>query len=250
MYRPIGAVSSTALERDGRTFNLRGLLAKHAVVPCVSLTDKRDAVPLAAALQKAGLPLLQISLSTAAALPAIESIRSVLPQFSVGAGAILSPGQVHDAIAAGALFGAGPAMSSSLLAAASSAEFPFLPGAVTPTEVAYGIQSGFLLQCFWPATAAGGPLMVKALTESYRHTGLLLVPAGGLSIANFPEYLSIPGVCAVAGGFPCEDALIQAGMWEDIEAQAFLSRSKAKSTLRVRAAQKRHGSMEPEEIFR
>jgi 2-dehydro-3-deoxyphosphogluconate aldolase/(4S)-4-hydroxy-2-oxoglutarate aldolase len=225
-------------------------LAKHAVVPCASLADKRDAVPLAAALQKAGLPLLQISLSTAAGLPAIESIRSVLPQFSVGAGAILSPGQVRDAMAAGALFGAGPAMSPGLLAAASSAEFPFLPGAITPTEVACGIQWGFLLQCFWPASAAGGPLMVQALTETYRHTGLLLVPAGGLSVASFPEYLSLPGVCAVAGDFPCEHALIQAGMWEDIAARAVLTRSKAESTLRMRAAQTRPKSLKPEKIFR
>jgi 2-dehydro-3-deoxyphosphogluconate aldolase/(4S)-4-hydroxy-2-oxoglutarate aldolase len=179
------------------------------------------------------LPLLEVSLSTDVALSAIEAIRTALPEFSVGAGAVLSPRQINDAKAAGAQFGLGPVMHRGLLASALSAEFPFLPGAMTPTEIECGMQWGFSLQCFCPAAAAGGPAMVRALVEPYRHTRLVLVPAGGVRIADFQEYLVIPEVGAVAGRFLCEGALIEAGMWEDIEAQAVLCMRKAGVAVRA-----------------
>ena len=172
-------------------FDLRGLLLRHRLIPSARLSSAEDAVPLAEALHRAGLPLLEVSLSTDVALSAIEAIRTALPEFSVGAGAVLSPRQINDARAAGAQFGSGPVMHRGLLASALSAEFPFLPGAMTPTEIECGMQWGFSLQCFCPAAAAGGPAMVRALVEPYRHTRLVLVPAGGVRIADFQEYLVI-----------------------------------------------------------
>jgi 2-keto-3-deoxy-6-phosphogluconate aldolase len=95
--------------------------------------------------------------------------------------------------------------------------------------------------------------MVRALARPYRHTRLLLVPTGGLRVADFQEYLAVPKVGAVAGGFLCERALIEAGMWEDIEAQALLCRRKAEAVLQACNADRRPGgvsSVEPEEIYR
>jgi 2-dehydro-3-deoxyphosphogluconate aldolase/(4S)-4-hydroxy-2-oxoglutarate aldolase len=236
-----------------RPLNLRGVLLRYRLIPTARLSAAEDAVPLAAALQRAGLPLLQVSLATAAALPAIEAIRAALPDFLVGAGSVLSPGQVNDAMAAGARFGSGPAMHPGLLAAALSAEFPFLPGAMTPSEIECGIQWGFLTQCFYPAAAAGGPAMVRALAGPYRHTPLVLVPAGGLRTADFQQYLAIPEVGAVAGRFLCEGALIEAGLWEDIEAQAVLCMRKAAAAVRERLGAPQYEAPEgdgPEEIYR
>jgi 2-dehydro-3-deoxyphosphogluconate aldolase/(4S)-4-hydroxy-2-oxoglutarate aldolase len=217
-------------------FNLREALLRHHLLPTARLSSAEDAVPLAEALSRAGLPLLQISLTTSAALVAIEAVRSAFPDFVVGAGSVLCPGQVNDALAAGARFGSGPAMHPGLLAAALSAEFPFLPGAMTPSEIECGIQWGFLTQCFYPAAAAGGAAMVRALAAPYRHTRLALVPAGGLRMADFQEYLMVPAVVAVAGRFVCEGALIEAGLWEDLEAQAVLCMRKAAAALRERLA--------------
>ena len=82
---------------------------------------------------------------------------------------------------------------------------------MTPSEIECGIQSGFLTQCFSPAAAAGGVAMGRALVGPYRHTRLALVPAGGLRMSDFQEYLAVPEVAAVAGRFLCEEALIEAG---------------------------------------
>ncbi len=144
-------------------------------------------------------------------------------------------------------------MHRGLLAAALSAELPFLPGVMTPSEIECGMQWGFSLQCFCPAAAAGGPAMVRALVEPYRHTRLLLIPTGGLRMADFQEYLLIPEVGAVAGRFLCEGELIEAGMWEDIEAQAVLCMRKAASAVRARLASSRRETAladRPEEIYR
>ena len=242
-----------AADGRDRPFNLREVLLRHRLLPTARLSAAEDAVPLAEALARAGLPLLQISLATPAALPAIEAIRGALPDFLVGAGFMLAPGQVKDALAAGARFGSGPAMHPGLLAAALSAEFPFLPGAMTPTEIACGIQWGFLTQCFHPASVAGGVAMVRALAAPYRHTRLALVPAGGLRLADFQEYLAVPEVAAVAGRFLCEGALIEAGLWEDLEAQAVLCMRKAATGLRERLAEPQCGTPAEEgyeEIYR
>jgi 2-dehydro-3-deoxyphosphogluconate aldolase/(4S)-4-hydroxy-2-oxoglutarate aldolase len=246
------ALPPPAGSRD-RPFNLRGVLLRHRLLPTARLSAAADAVPLAEALQRAGLPLLQVSLTSAAGLPSIEAIRDALPDFLVGAGSVLSPGQINDALAAGARFGSGPAMHPGLLACARSAEFPFLPGAMTPSEVECGIQWGFLTQCFYPAAAAGGPAMVRALAAPFRHTRLALVPAGGLRMADFQQYLVIPEVGAVAGRFLCEGALIEAGLWEDIEAQAVLCMRKAAVAVRERLASRAAAEpvgQEPEEIYR
>jgi 2-dehydro-3-deoxyphosphogluconate aldolase/(4S)-4-hydroxy-2-oxoglutarate aldolase len=238
------------LEEGGERgeLDLRGLLLQHRLLPCARLSAVADAVPLAEALRRAGLPLLQVSLATPAALPAIGAIRSALPDFVVGAGGVLAPGQINDALAAGARFGSGPAMDPGVLAAALSAELPFLPGAMTPSEVQCGLQRGFGTQSFWPAAAAGGAQMVRALAGPFRHSGLVLVPAGGLRISDFQEYLLVPGVGAVGGGFLCEEALIEAGMWEDLEAQAVLCRQKAAAALRTRAGPRRGGALERGEL--
>ena len=95
--------------------------------------------------------------------------------------------------------------------------------------------------------------MVRALVEPYRHTRLALVPAGGLRMADFQQYLAIPEVGAVAGRFLCEGALIEAGLWEDIEAQAVLCMRKAAAAQRERLAAPQYEAPAgegPEEIYR
>jgi 2-dehydro-3-deoxyphosphogluconate aldolase/(4S)-4-hydroxy-2-oxoglutarate aldolase len=254
----IGATAAGDADRGlaggtGHPLDLRGLLLRYRLIPSARISSVEDAVPLAEALHRAGLPILEIALSTEAALPAIEAIRTALPGFSVGAGTVLAPGQIHAARSAGAHFGSGPAMYPGLLAAALSAEFPFLPGAMTPSEIRCGMEWGFSMQCFTPAAAAGGPAMVRALVEPYRHMRLVLIPVGGLRMADFQEYLVIPEVGAVAGRFLCEGALIEAGMWEDIEAQAVLCMRKAGAAVRARLASPQNEAPladRPEEIYR
>lgn len=209
-------------------------LSKRCLLPVATLEAEGDAVELAQALQRAGLPVLEISLTTPVAMHCIEAIRNALPDFWVGAGTLLCGRQVQDAILAGARFGASPAMHMETIYAAHSADLPFIPGAMTPSEIESGIQMGCLLQKFHPAGAFGGIRMLQALVEPYRHTPLAMVPSGGLQQFDLDGYLGEPLTAAVAGRFLCEPALIEAGLWEDLEAQAALCVRKAAIALRAR----------------
>jgi 2-dehydro-3-deoxyphosphogluconate aldolase/(4S)-4-hydroxy-2-oxoglutarate aldolase len=232
---------------------LRAILQRYRLVPVARLDSARDAEPLAEALERAGLPLLLVELTTPAAPVAIRAIRSTFTGFTVGAGGMHSEGQVREALKVGAHFGAGPVMNPGLLAAASSAGLPFLPGAMTPSEIECGIRWGCSIQCIYPAAAIGGPPMVRALAETFQQTRMSWVPFGGVRAEDFQDYLAVPGVCAVAGGFVCEPVLIEAGMWEDIEAQAALCRRKADAAVRGRPREDPfHGvpMEEPQEIYR
>lgn len=247
------SVEDKGMEEGNALAHLRGVLLRHRLIPVARLDSVRDAEPLADALQRAGLPLLQVDLTTSASLGAIAAIRSAFTGFVVGAGAMHLESQLEGALYAGAQFGSGPVMNPALLAAARAAGFPFLPGAMTPSEIECGIRWGCLVQCIYPAAAIGGPPMVRALAEACLETRMVWVSAGGVRMEDFQEYLAIPGVGAVAGGFVCEQALIEAGMWEDIEAQALLCRRKADAAVRARFGEeafKTELQEESEEIFR
>ncbi len=228
-------------------------LSKRCLLPVAALDAAGDAVQLAQALQRAGLPVLEISLTTPVALHCIEAIRSALPDFWVGAGTLLCSAQVQDALLAGARFGASPAMHMETIYSAHSADLPFIPGAMTPSEIESGIQMGCLLQKFHPAGAFGGIRMLQALVEPYRHTALAMIPSGGLQQFDVEGYLAEPLTAAVAGRFLCEPALIEAGLWEDLEAQAAMFVRKAALALRVRrnnAPRPLPLPSEPQELFR
>lgn len=186
---------------------------------CVAVIDRaQDAVPLAQALLAGGLDVIEVTFRTAAAAAAIAAIRENLPQMRVGAGTLLSAKQVLEAVDAGAQFGVSPGLSEDALKAAENEGIPLFPGVMTPTEVDRALNLGCRHLKFFPAEAAGGTAMLKALAGPFSHTGVKFIPTGGISAANLADYLALPQVAAVGGSYMSERKLVADAAWQKITA--------------------------------
>jgi len=186
---------------------------------CVAVIDQPDdAVPLAEALLAGGLNVMEVTFRTAGAADAISRIRDRVPRISIGAGTLLSAEQVKQAAGAGAQFGVSPDLNESVLAEAERRELPFFPGVMTPTEVGHALEIGCKHLKFFPAEAAGGVAMVKALAGPFSHTGVKFVPTGGLNAANLANYLAVPQVAAIGGSWMAERKLVKEEAWARITA--------------------------------
>ena len=152
---------------------------------CVAVIDQPDdAVPLAEALLAGGLNVMEVTFRTATAAESIKRIRNGVPQIAIGAGTLLAPDQVQRAADAGAQFGVSPGLNEAVLAAANKNQMPFFPGVMTPTEVGRALDLGGKFLKFFPAEAAGGVKMLKALAGPFGHTGVKFVPTGGINAAS------------------------------------------------------------------
>lgn len=192
-------------------------ISEHRIVPVVVLDAIEDVLPLADALSAGGLPLLEVTLRTPVALDAIRLLRRERPELSVGAGTVLSTEQVRGAVEAGAQFGLAPGLNPRVVRAAMDLGWFFIPGVMTPSDVEIALELGARLLKFFPAEAAGGPAMLRALAGPFAHTGVQFVPLGGVGPANLVEYLGLPGVAAVGGSWMVERSLIRSGRFSEIE---------------------------------
>ena len=186
---------------------------------CVAVIDQpEDAVPLAEALLAGGLNVMEVTFRTSTAADTIARIRKSLPAVSIGAGTLLTAEQVQRAVDAGAQFGVSPGLNEAALAAAHKNHMPFFPGVMTPTEVSRALELGWKHLKFFPAEAAGGVTMLKALAGPFAHTGVKFVPTGGIHAANLPDYLALPHVAAIGGSWMAERKLIAEKAWSKITA--------------------------------
>jgi 2-dehydro-3-deoxyphosphogluconate aldolase / (4S)-4-hydroxy-2-oxoglutarate aldolase len=173
------------------------ILASVPVVPVVTITDPATAVPLARSLIEGGLPVIEIALRTPCSLEAISRIATELPAAVVGAGTILTSDQCAQAQAAGAKFLVSPGTTDALIGAARACGLPFLPGSATASEALRLLEIGFTIQKFFPAEAAGGIAMLRALTAPLPQ--IRFCPTGGISPSNAPDYLRLANVICVGG---------------------------------------------------
>jgi 2-dehydro-3-deoxyphosphogluconate aldolase / (4S)-4-hydroxy-2-oxoglutarate aldolase len=187
------------------------------IVPVLVIRDASRARPLAEALVAGGLPALEVTLRTPAALDAIRAMSAVAGGV-VGAGTLVTAADVKAAKAAGAKFGVSPGWTPELVAACEDEGLPLLAGAVTATEAMGLFQRGYDLLKFFPAEAAGGAPVLKALGGPLPQ--ITFCPTGGISAKNALEYLSLPNVICAGGSWVAPDALVQAGDWAAIEALA------------------------------
>jgi 2-dehydro-3-deoxyphosphogluconate aldolase / (4S)-4-hydroxy-2-oxoglutarate aldolase len=195
-------------------------ISKTRVLPVVVIDAAALAVPLAEALLAGGLPSIEITLRTPAALQAIAAIRQALPQMLVGAGTILSEDQLEEAEDAGAQFGVSPGLNAAVVARAHEIGLPFFPGVMTPGEVERARAAGCHVLKFFPAEAAGGVTMLQALAGPYAHTGVKFIPTGGIKRESLGNYLALPIVAAVGGSWLAEKKLLAAKDWPAITALA------------------------------
>ncbi len=187
------------------------------VIPVLVVEDARHARPLAEALVAGGLPVLEITLRTPAALEAIAAMAQVAGGI-VGAGTLLGPEEVRAAREAGAKFGVSPGVTDGLLGAAEEAGLPLLPGAATATEAMRLLERGYSVQKFFPAEAAGGAAALRALGAPLPQ--IAFCPTGGITAQNAPDYLSLLNTLCVGGSWVAPKKLVHAEDWAAIEALA------------------------------
>ncbi|MGW0667685.1 bifunctional 4-hydroxy-2-oxoglutarate aldolase/2-dehydro-3-deoxy-phosphogluconate aldolase [Streptomyces sp. NPDC002746] len=185
------------------------------VVPVVVLEDAADAVPLARALVAGGLPAIEVTLRTAAALDAIRAIAAEVPDAVVGAGTVISARNVSDTVAAGARFLVSPGWTDALLDAMKASGVPFLPGVSTTSEVVALLERGVTEMKFFPAEAAGSTAYLKALSAPLPQARFC--PTGGISLASAPSYLALPNVGCVGGSWMVPADAVTAGDWARVE---------------------------------
>lgn len=191
------------------------ILRAAPVVPVMVIEDVKQAVPLARALVKGGLPVLEITLRTASALDSIRAIIAEAEGAIVGAGTVLTPGQLDMVVAAGCAFAVSPGSSPDLLRAADQVDMPLLPGGVTATEVMTLLERGYHIQKFFPAEPAGGTAYLSSLAQPIPQ--VKFCPTGGITPALAPSYLKLPNVITLGGSWMAPKALVAAGDWHGIE---------------------------------
>ncbi|MFE2375946.1 bifunctional 4-hydroxy-2-oxoglutarate aldolase/2-dehydro-3-deoxy-phosphogluconate aldolase [Streptomyces sp. NPDC059398] len=185
------------------------------VVPVVVIDDAADAVPLARALVAGGLPAIEVTLRTPAALDAIRAIAAEVPEAVVGAGTVISSDGVTQAVAAGSRFLVSPGWSDRLLGAMTDSGVPFLPGVSTTSEVVQLLERGITGMKFFPAEAAGGTAYLKSLGGPLPQARFC--PTGGISLTSAPSYLALPNVACVGGTWMLPADAMAARDWDRVE---------------------------------
>ncbi|SPF76451.1 KHG/KDPG aldolase [Aliiroseovarius pelagivivens] len=187
------------------------------VVPVLVVKDVAHAAPLAKALVKGGLPALEVTLRTPAALEVITEMARIEGGV-VGAGTLLTSDDVENAKMAGATFGVSPGATDRLLDACEANDLPLLPGATSASESMRLLERGYSVQKFFPAEAAGGVPFLKSLSSPLPQ--IRFCPTGGVSLKNAMDYLSLPNTLCVGGSWVAPADLVEAGDWAGIEALA------------------------------
>ncbi|MDN5927989.1 MAG: 2-dehydro-3-deoxy-phosphogluconate aldolase [Hyphomicrobiales bacterium] len=201
-----------------KTDKLLPILEGQPVIPVLKIDRLADAVPLARALAAGGLPAVEITLRTADAIDAIRLVADEVPEALVGAGTILSAHGFEQAVDAGARFVVSPGTTQELLDCARASGVPFLPGAITPSEIMSLREEGYSILKFFPAEQAGGAAFLKSLAAPL--AGIHFCPTGGISLANAHDYLSLSNVVCVGGSWVAPDDLLKAKDWDGITALA------------------------------
>ena len=193
---------------------MNNLIAQYGVVPVVVLEDEKDALPLAEALIKGGLPVAEVTFRTAAAEGSIKAMCEAYPEMLVGAGTVLSVDQVDRDLKAGARFIVTPGFDEEVVDYCIANNIPVYPGTVTPSEVTKAVKRGLNICKFFPAEQYGGVSTIKALSAPF--TTVKFMPTGGVSAKNLKDYLSCSKIVACGGSWMVKGDLIKAHEFDKI----------------------------------
>lgn len=189
-------------------------IQKIGIVPVVVLNDAKDAAPLAKALCEGGLPCAEVTFRTAAAAEAIKIMTTEFPEMLVGAGTVLTTEQVDEAVAAGAKFIVSPGLNPKVVKYCVEKNIPITPGTANPSDLEQALELGLEVVKFFPAEAAGGLAMIKAMSAPY--TKMKFMPTGGINASNLCSYLDFPKIIACGGSWMVSGALVEAGEFDKI----------------------------------
>lgn len=198
--------------------NIDAIMRTAPVIPVIVIEDEAHAVPLAEALVAGGLRVLEVTLRTPAALPAIRAMKQV-PGAIVGAGTVTNPRDLDAALEAGSEFIVSPGLTDNLGRAAIAAGVPFLPGIANAGDIMRGLDLGLDRFKFFPAMAAGGLPALKALAAPFGN--VRFCPTGGISLENAPEWLAFDPVLCVGGSWVSPKGAPEKAVVERLAKEAF-----------------------------
>ena len=187
---------------------LEEMMTLAPVVPVLTIEDEAHAVPLGRALVAGGIPMLEVTLRTPAALGAIRRIAAEVEGAVVGAGTVLTAQDLDRAVEAGARFAVSPGLAAH---ARADGPIPLLPGVATATEVMAALEAGFRFLKFFPAVPAGGVAMLKAFAPVFPQARFC--PTGGVGEDNARGFLEVPNVVCVGGSWLAPASAVRAGDW-------------------------------------
>ncbi len=190
------------------------LISREAVIPVIKIDNASDALPLAEALKKGGICAAEITFRTDAAEESIRLIAENYPDFLIAAGTVLLPEQADKAMNAGASFIVSPGLNPKVVLHCKEKGYPIIPGVCTPTEIEAAMDLGLSYLKFFPAEAAGGVKMIKAMSAPY--TKIKFMPTGGINAKNLAEYLSCKAVFACGGSWMVPGDKINDGKFDEI----------------------------------
>lgn len=185
------------------------------VIPVIKLDSPEDAIPLAGALKKGGLCAAEITFRTSAAEEAIKLVSKNFPDFLLIAGTVLTAEQADRAIKAGAQAIVSPGLNPAVVSYCIDKSYPVIPGVCTPSEIETGLMMGLEYLKFFPAEAAGGVKMIKALSAPYPNVRFM--PTGGINAENIGEYLACKSVFACGGSWMVPQKLISGSRFDEIK---------------------------------
>lgn len=184
------------------------------IVPVVKLDDAKDAVPLAKALCDGGLACAEVTFRTEAAEESIRLMSEAFPDMLIGAGTVLTTEQVDKAVNAGATFIVSPGLNPKVVRYCTERNIPITPGCSTPSDIEAAIELGLDVVKFFPAEAAGGLSMIKAMAGPY--VNMKFMPTGGINVSNLNSYLDFSKIIACGGSWMVKDELIKTGSFDKI----------------------------------
>ena len=178
------------------------------ILPAISIEDAEHVLPVAEALLRAGLNVMEIQFRTQQAVAAIEIIRKKFPDMNIGAGTLLSVEQLYNAINSGAQFGLSSSLNTKVCNEARQKNFPFIPGVMTPSEIELAFELGYNIQKLFPASQIGGASFLKAIFGPYEQLNIKFIPMGGVNQRNMTDYLKLKNVIALGGSWLATKELI------------------------------------------
>ena len=192
------------------------ILRQGPVVPVMVIHKLEQAVPLAKALMAGGIRVLEITLRTPVAVEAIRAISQDVPGAIVGAGTVTRPEELTAVAGAGAAFAISPGLTVELLQAANQGTIPLIPGISTVSELMTGMALGYTHFKFFPAEAAGGVKMLKAIAGPFPQ--ITFCPTGGITLDNYLDYLALGNVACIGGSWIAPQEAMEQGDWARITA--------------------------------
>ncbi|WP_371379269.1 bifunctional 4-hydroxy-2-oxoglutarate aldolase/2-dehydro-3-deoxy-phosphogluconate aldolase [Thalassotalea aquiviva] len=190
------------------------VFSQGAIVPVLVIEQVEDAVPIAKALIKGGINILEVTLRTENALEVIKEIATHLPDSMIGAGTITNKKNLQQAIDAGAKFAISPGLTPELLAYAKKGTVPLIPGISSISELMTGIDAGYDHFKFFPAEAVGGVKVIKAISGPFPN--VKFCPTGGINLNNMSDYLALSSVDCIGGSWLVPAQAVKNKDWDQI----------------------------------